>query len=112
MLSSVQPSAMCTERIGRLWLKSMISFMRTPKICPETLLAASLRRKTAIGAILSGVIFFARSSRACCSGVSAGIVPIMRVQAKGEMQFERTSNAFMSSAIDFERPTMPIFAAA
>ena len=51
------------------------------------------------------------STRAFCSGVSAGMVPIMRLQAKGEMQFERTLKRSMSSAIDFDRPTMPSLAA-
>ena len=40
-----------------------------------------------------------------------GMVPIMRVQANGEMQFERTLKAAMSSAIERDRPTMPILAA-
>ena len=35
-----------------------------------------------------------------------------RLQAKGEMQFERTLKRAMSRAIDFESPTMPILAAA
>src|SRR5882762_9013133 len=90
MASKVQPSDMCTERTGRLALNSMISFMRTPKICELTPSAASESRNTAIGALLAGV---------------------MRVQAKGEMQLERTLKAAMSSAIERERPTMPILAA-
>ena len=53
-----------------------------------------------------------RSTRAFCASVSAGMVPIMRVQANGEMQLERTLKRAMSSAIDFDRPTMPSLAAA
>ena len=91
----------------------MISFMRTPKICELTpaAWAASDSRNTAIGAILAGVIFLERSRRATWAGVSAGMVPIMRVQANGEMQLERTLNAAISSAIERDRPMMPILAA-
>ena len=35
----------------------------------------------------------------------------MRLQAKGEMQFERTLYFAMSSAMDFDRPAMPSLAA-
>ena len=51
------------------------------------------RFKTATSAILAILfvsIAFIFASRACCSGVSLGMVPISRLQAKGEMQFERT----------------------
>ena len=37
--------------------------------------------------------------------------PVMRLQAKGEMQFERTPKAAMSMAMDFERATIPNLAA-
>ncbi|MGY3080753.1 hypothetical protein ACVWZZ_007161 [Bradyrhizobium sp. LM6.10] len=40
------------------------------------------------------------------------MVPIMRVHANGETQLERTLKRLMSSAIDFDRPTMPSLAAA
>ena len=43
---------------------------------------------------------------------SVGMVPIKRLQAKGETQFERTLKRRISSAIERDRPTMPIFAAA
>ena len=36
----------------------------------------------------------------------------MRLQANGAMQFERTSNLAMSSAIDFDSAAMPSLAAA
>src|SRR5579862_3639231 len=111
MDSSVQPSELWTDRTGRLALNSMISFMRTPKICEETPSALSDSRKTAMGAILAGVIFLERSSLAFCASVSAGMVPIMRVQAKGGVQLERTLTAAMSSAIDRDKPIMPILAA-
>jgi len=39
---------------------------------------------------LSGVICFSRSTRSFSASVSVGIEPIMRLQADGEMQFERT----------------------
>ena len=38
----------------------------------------------------AGDIFLIFSTRAFCSGVSVGMVPIMRVQANGEMQFAVT----------------------
>jgi hypothetical protein len=40
-----------------------------------------------------------------------GIDAVIAVQAQGAMQFERTLNFAMSSAIDFDKPTTPIFAA-
>ena len=79
-----------------------ISLSRTAKIWPVTSFAASLARNTASGAIFAGVICFSFSTRAFWSSVSVGIEPIMRLQAKGEMQFERTLNFCMSSAIDFD----------
>ena len=61
---------------------------------------------------MAGVICLMRSTRAfSASGVSVGIEPIMRLQAKGAMQFERTLNFCMSSAIDFDSAAMPSFAA-
>src|SRR6266581_3932643 len=109
-LSGVHPSAVWTERTGRGWLNTKISFRRTPKICPVTSLVASLHNATANGAILSGVIFLATSMRAAFSGV-LGMVPTRRVQANGAMQFERTPNFAMSSAIHLERPATPILEA-
>ena len=76
--------------MGRMWPKSMISLPRTPKIWPETSLAASLARNTATGAMCSGPIFLIFSTRVFCASVSVGMVPIMRVHAKGEMQFAVT----------------------
>jgi hypothetical protein len=64
-----------------------------------------------MGAILAGVICLMRSTRACSSGVSVGIEPIMRLQAKGEMQLERTLNLCMSSAIDLDSAVTPSLAA-
>ncbi len=61
---------------------------------------------------MSAVMVFRRSTRAFSSGVSVGIVPMSRLHAKGEMQFERTLKRAMSSAIDLESPTIPILAAA
>jgi len=57
-------------------------------------------------------MLFSFCTRACCSGVSAGIEPIMRLQAKGAIQFERTLYFAMSSAMDFDSPTTPSLAAA
>ncbi len=54
---------------------------------------------------------FSFSTRSCWSGVSVGIEPIMRLQANGAMQFERTWDFAMSRAIDFDSPTMPSLAA-
>ncbi|MOA61590.1 hypothetical protein D3C78_1867690 [compost metagenome] len=77
-------------RSGRGWLISMISLARTAKICAVTSLAASLARNTAIGATLPASIFFNFSTRAFSSSVSAGMELVMRLQANGAMQFERT----------------------
>src|SRR5260370_3426840 len=74
-----------TERTGRLGLNSMISFMRTPKICEVTPSAASDSRNTAMGAILAGVIFLERSRRAFCASVSAGKGGTLLLPAGGEM---------------------------
>ncbi len=38
------------------------------------------------------------------------MVAVIGVQAHGAMQFERTLNFAMSRAMDFDRPTIPIFA--
>ena len=66
-----------------------------------------------MGAILEAVmVVWMRSTRAFCSGVSTGMVPIRRDQANGDTQLERTWKRAMSSAIDLDRPTMPILAAA
>src|SRR5271165_786426 len=88
--AGVQPSLRCTVRIGRVALNRMISFIRVPNTWPETSFAASDDKNTAIGAFLSGVIFWIFASRACCSGVLAGIEPVIRLQANGAMQFDRT----------------------
>ena len=112
MVSGVQPSLRWTDRSGRGWLIRKISLLRTAKIWPLTSRPASLARATARGAILAGVICFSRSTRACSSGVSVGIEPIMRLQAKGAMQLERTPNFAMSRAIDFDRAARPSLAAA
>ena len=84
---------------------------RTPNIWPVTSRAASLQRYATNGAIFSGVIRFIFSTRATSSGVSVGIVPISRLQAKGATQFERTPKRDMSSAIHFDSATMPSLAA-
>jgi len=63
------------------------------------------------GAILSGVISRKRSMRRFSSSVCAGMESIMRVQANGATQFERTLKRCMSSAIERDSPTMPNFAA-
>ena len=68
----------------------MISFIRVPNTCPVTPFAASDARNTAIGAFLSGVICWIFATRACCSGVVAGIELVIRLQANGAMQFDRT----------------------
>ena len=47
------------------------------------------------------------SVRALCTGIES----IMRVQANGAMQFERTLKRCMSSAMPRESPTMPNLAA-
>src|ERR1700722_20412119 len=99
IVSGVQPSARCTMRIGRGELNKIISFIRQPKTWPDTPFEASDERYTAIGAFLSGVICWILATRACCSGVVAGIELVMRLQAKGAMQFERTLYRAMSSAI-------------
>ena len=68
----------------------MISLPRTPKTCPVTSLAASEARNAATGAMCAGESFLIFSTRAFCASVSVGIVPIIRVHAKGEMQLAVT----------------------
>ena len=55
------------------------------------------------------VFNFATRSRS--DSVSVGMVAIIRLQAAGAIQLERTENRSMSSAIDFDSPTMAILAA-
>ena len=43
-----------------------------------------------MGAILAASMVLSFSTRALASGVSAGMEPIMRLQANGAMQLERT----------------------
>jgi hypothetical protein len=76
--------------MGRFWLNRNSSCMRGAKIWPDTSLAASEARKTASGAFFSGPMRISRSTRAFCSGVSAGMELVMRLQAKGARQLERT----------------------
>jgi len=104
--------ALGAVRIGRGCENKKISLLRTPKIWPVTSAPASLSRAVTNGAIFSGTSFFRPSTRLCCSGVLVGMESIMRVQAKGATALERTLNRCMSSAIDFDSPTMPSFAAA
>ena len=68
----------------------MISLPRTPNTWPVTSFAASEARKTATGAMCSGPMRLTFSTRAFCASVSVGIVPIIRVQANGEMQLAVT----------------------
>src|SRR5499426_2881964 len=113
MFWGVQPASLWATRIGRDWLMRKISSLRTAKIWPVTSLARSLARNTTIGAILDAVmVAWTRSTRAFCSGVSTGMVPMRRDQAKGDTQLERTWKRDMSRAIDFDRPTIPSLAAA
>src|SRR5690348_8580437 len=90
IVSGVQPSARWMMRIGRGELNRIISFIRVPNTWPVTSFAASDDRNTAIGAFLSGVICWILANRACCSGVVAGIELVIRLQANGAMQLERT----------------------
>ncbi len=85
--------------------------LRAPKTCPLTSFALSAIRPTASGAIFSGVIRFTTAKRARFSSLFAGIVPTIRVNARGAMQFERTLNFAMSIAIDLESAATPSFAA-
>src|SRR3546814_5750798 len=78
IVSGVQPSDRCIERIGRGTEKRKISFLRTAKIWPLTSFAASDARKTARGAILSADIALKRSTRSRSASVSAGIVAVIR----------------------------------
>ncbi len=95
----------------RGWLKTNNSLWRAAKIWPVTWLAWSEARKTASGAFFSGPIAWSLATRAFCSGVSAGIELVIRLQAKGAMQFERTPKRPMSRAIDFDRAATPSLAA-
>ena len=59
-----------------------------------------------------GLLLWQPARKPAGAGEFTGMVPIMRLHANGEMQFERTLKRCMSSAMDFDRPTMPSFAAA
>src|ERR1700755_193310 len=98
-------------RIGRGELNRMTSFIRGPNTRTLTPLAPSNDKNTAIGAFLSGVICWIFATRACCSGVVAGIELVIRLQANGAMQLDRTLYRCMSSAIDFDNAVMPNLAA-
>ncbi|MNT46270.1 hypothetical protein D3C72_1829010 [compost metagenome] len=85
--------------------------LRTPKIWPVTCFAWSVSSASVNGAILPAsrrMLIFMRSA---ASGVLVGMLPTMRVKANGAMQFERTLNFCISTAIDFDSPTMPSLAA-
>ena len=103
---------MWTERTGRDCPIRKISLLRTAKIWPLTCLPASEAKATANGAILAGVIAFNLSTRARWASSPIGMVPIMRLQAKGEIQFEVTPKRAISRAIELDRPAMPSLAAA
>ena len=75
---------------GRMWPKSMSSLPRTPKTWPGDVLGRVGGEETATGAMCSGPIFLIFSTRAFWASVSVGMVPIIRVQAKGEMQLAVT----------------------
>src|SRR6201996_6831427 len=90
IVSGVQPPSRCTIRIGRGELNRIISFIRQPNTCPVTPFAASDDRYTAIGAFLSGVICWIFATRACCSGVVAGMELVILLHANGAMQLDRT----------------------
>ena len=106
-----RPNGFVIERIGRGLEKSTISFLRTAKIWLLTSFDRSEARNATSGAILSALIVWRRATRSLASGVSAGIEAVMRLQANGAMQFERTPARAMSSAIDCDRPMMPALAA-
>ena len=65
-----------------------------------------------MGRFLSGVIRCSFSTAACCSGVVVGMELVMRLQAQGERQLDRTLYRCLSSAIDFDNAVIPSFAAA
>ena len=109
--SGVQPSARWMPRTGRDWLIRKISFLRVENTCALTSFAASLNRYTASGALCSAVTCLRCSMRLAVAGSLAGIDAVMRVQATGAMQFERTLNRPMSTAIHFDSATMPSLAA-
>jgi len=70
----------------------------TPKICPLTSFGRIRQQVHGERRDLEVSIVFSVSTRSFWSGVSVGIEPIMRLQAKGAMQFERTWYFAMSSA--------------
>ena len=91
------------------WRAFLHAVMRHQAVTP---FAASEHKYTASGAFLSGVICFSFSTAAACSGVLVGIELVIRDQAQGERQFDRTLYRAMSSAMDFDNAVMPSFAAA
>src|SRR5690606_25591928 len=87
IVSPVHPSDRWSERTGRDGLKRNISFLRTQNICPETSLAESEHKKPTIGATLSAVMLLSRSTLSFASGVSAGMLSVIRLHANGATQF-------------------------
>ncbi|MNU09865.1 hypothetical protein D3C72_2566860 [compost metagenome] len=64
--------------------------MRTANTCAFTSLAASDARNTASGALVSGVIRLAFSTRARSASLVTGMALVIRLQADGAIQLERT----------------------
>ena len=84
----------------------------TPKIWPLTALAASETRATENRAGWSGRMSWAIwARRAAWASSLTGTDWVIRVQATGAMQLQRTFLAAPSMAMIRDRPAMPILAA-
>src|ERR1043166_2424683 len=105
MVSGVQPSTLPMPRTGLGCVIRNTSLPRAAKICPDTSLQAGEARATASWATWSARIrFFMRSTRLADASSLMGIVAIMRDQANGAMQFERTFFVAPSMARMGDRP--------
>ena len=87
-------------------------FSISPDETPPAVTTAELPSTTPEAATATPEPVRPLAQEARSASVSCGMDPIMRLQAKGVMQFERTLKRAMSSAIDFDRPAIPSFAAA
>ena len=84
--------------VRRLWADAQWEVRRRQEVAD-----AGLASGPAVGHLQRG--------RKAAGGDEAELARGDRVAAAGDMQLDRTLKRFMSSAMDLDRPTIPIFAA-
>ena len=103
-------SAVIAEELGLLALTALIMLF---VILVWRGIAIARRARDAFSMYLASTLAIMVGLEAFFNlAVVMGMVPMRRLQANGEMQFDRTPKRCISSAIDFDSPTMPSFAAA